>query len=86
MALAAEQVYYAAVSAAEGVRQASRAAALTTYAYNPANAVAYVTALSDADVAYNTAVISARDASNLLMGNVGDGGPLPFANWATIVK
>jgi hypothetical protein len=86
MALAAEQVFYAAVNAAEGVRQASRAAAFTTYAFNPANAVAYVTALSDADVAYITAVNAASDTSNLMTGTVGHTGPIPWSVGASIVK
>ena len=86
MALAAEVVFYNAVVAAEGVRQASRVAALTTYAFNPANAVAYVTALSDADAAYVTAVNSASDTANLMTGTVGHTGPIPWSISASIVK
>lgn len=86
MSLAAEKVFYYAVAAAEATRQQSKAAALITYAYAPANAVAYATALSDADVAYITTVNAARDTSNLMLGTVGDSGPLPFSGWATIVS
>ncbi len=87
MALAAEQAFYNAVVAAESVRQASKVAAFNTWAFQPgAPAVTYVTALSDADVAYTTAVNSAADTSNLLMGNVGQTGPIPWAQWANIVK
>ena len=78
MALAAEVVFYNAVVAAEGIRQASRAAALTTYAFNPANAVAYVTALSDADAVYVTAVKAASDTSNLMTGTVGHSSVVDF--------
>jgi hypothetical protein len=87
MALAAERVFFNAVVVAEGVRQASQAAALATWAYQSgAPAVTYVTALSDADVAYLTAVNTARNTSDLNMGTVGNSGPIPWANWATIVK
>jgi|SoimicmetaTmtHPA_FD_contig_41_5712462_length_818_multi_1_in_0_out_0_2 hypothetical protein len=86
MALAAEQVFFAAVNAADGVRQNSRAAALTTYGFDPTKAVAYVTALSDADAVYITAVNAASDTSNLLTGTVGHAGPLPWSVSANIVK
>ena len=79
-------VFYNAVVAAEGIRQASRAAALTTYAFNPANAVAYATALSDADAVYVTAVNAASDTSNLMTGTVGHSGPIPWSISASIVK
>ena len=83
MASSAEQVFYLAVATAEATRQAAKAAAFTTYAFVPANLTTYRTALSDADVAYITAVNSARDTSNLTLGVLGDGGPIPFANWAS---
>ena len=87
MALAAEQVFYNAVVAAETTRQNSKAAAFATWAFQPgAPAVTYTTALSDADVAYITTVNAARDTSNLMLGTVGDTGPLPFSGWASIVS
>lgn len=87
MASSAEQVFYNAVNAAEATRQQSKAAAFLTWAFQPgAPRVTYATALSDADVAYITTVNAARDTSNLMLGTVGDTGPLPWAQWATIVS
>ena len=83
MATLAEYTFATAVSAAEGVRQVSRAAAFATYAFNPANLTAYITALSDADVAYITAVNTALNASNLNLGNAGQSGIFPTV-WASI--
>ena len=64
----------------------TQAPILTTYAFNPANAVAYVTALSDADAVYVTAVNAASDTSNLMTGTVGHSGPIPWSISASIVK
>lgn len=86
MALAAEVVFYNAVVAAEATRQQSKAAAFLTYDFAPANAVAYVTALSDADAVYVTAVNAASDTSNLMTGTVGHSGPIPWSISASIVK
>jgi hypothetical protein len=85
MALAAEQVFMAAVAAAEGTRQAAKAAAFTTWAFTPANQVAYNTALSDADVAYQTAVVAAQNTSNLTLGVLGLNGPIESSNWASLI-
>lgn len=85
MATSAEQVYYAAVATAEGVRQQSKAAAFVTYGMVAANYAAYVVALADADVAYYTSVNTARDTSNLGLGTLGNGGPIPSSNWAPLI-
>lgn len=82
MASSAEQTFYAAVAVAEGVRQQAKSVAFIAYGYNPANLTTYRTALSDADVAYITAVNTALNASDLPLGNLGQTGPLPFSNWA----
>lgn len=82
--IAAEQVFFNAVAAAEGVRQNAKNVAFTTYAYAPANLVAYRTALQDADTAYFTAVNTALNASNLPLGNLGLGGPLDMSNWCSL--
>lgn len=83
MALAAEITFMNAVLAAEGTRQGARDAARTTYAFNPANLAAYKIALEDADVAYVTAVNTARDAANIQIGTLGINGPVPTA-WASL--
>jgi hypothetical protein len=75
MATATESTFINAVIAAESTRQGAKAAAFTTYAYVAANLATYKIAVADADVAYSTAVNTARDASNLTLGNVGDTGP-----------
>lgn len=76
MALAAEQVFIVAVNTAESTRQFSRASAFTTYGFVPANLAAYKTAWAAADVAYLTAVNTARNTSGLTIGNTGDFGPI----------
>jgi len=76
MALAVESTFIAAVNAAESVRQFSRASAFATYAFVPANLAAYKTAWAAADVAYLTAVNTARNTSGLTIGNNGDFGPI----------
>lgn len=81
MATAAQQAFFNAVAAAESVRQQSKAAALVTYGFVQANYTAYKTALSDADVAYFTAVTAALDTSNLTLGMVGLEGPIRSSNW-----
>jgi hypothetical protein len=83
--LAAEQVFYNAVAAAEGVRQNARAAAFAAYLFNPAGLTAYNTALSDADAAYSVAVSTALNASNLTLGVLGQGGPIASSNWASLI-
>lgn len=85
MAVAAEQTFQAAVAAAEGVRQGSKAAAFTTWAYGTgATLTTYQTALSDADAVYFNAVKVALDASNLTLGLAGMQGPIASSNWAPI--
>jgi len=83
MAKAAEITFDAAVTAAEGVRQSAKAAALATYGYVAANLAAYITALAAADVAYTTAVNAAANTSGLLMGQNGLSGLIP-TTWASI--
>lgn len=86
MASSAEQTFYAAVANAEMVRQGARAAAFVAYGFVAANLTTYRTAMSDADVAYITAVNTALDASNLTLGNLGQTGPIPFSNWAPLTS
>lgn len=83
MATAAELTYMAAVQLAEGTRQASKAAAFTTYGFVQANLAAYIIALEDADVAYITAVNTAKNAANIPVGQQGINGPIPTA-WASL--
>ena len=64
MATAAEQTFVAAVRVAEGVRQAAKAAALTTYGFVQANLAAYLTSLEAADNAYMASVNSAASTLN----------------------
>jgi hypothetical protein len=80
MATAAESTFIQAVIAAEAVRQQAKAAAFTTYGFNPANLATYKTALVAADVAYITAVNSASSTAaitfntgytSLIGGNIG---------------
>lgn len=85
MSFSAEQTYRAAVRAAEGVRQQSKAAAFITYGYVAANLATYQTALADADVAYFTAVNTALDVTNETTGNVGMNGPIPGAGWTPML-
>lgn len=82
--IAAEQVFFAAVNAAESARQAAKSAAFTAYAFNPANLTTYRTALSDADVAFSVAVSTALNVSNLPLGVLGQGGPLDMSNWCSL--
>ncbi len=77
MALAAEIVFQTAVSAAESTRQATKSAAFVTYGYVAANLATYKSAVAAADVAYITAVNAAANTSALLMGNIGQSGPIP---------
>lgn len=86
MATSAEQVFYAAVAAAEATRQGSKAAAFVTYqtaGFASSALAAYKTALAAADVAYITAVNAARNTAGTTLGVLGDNGPIPFANWAS---
>lgn len=79
---AAELTFYQAVAAAESARQAAYAAAFATYAFVPANYVAYRTALDAANVAYDNAVATARSATNLPLLMLGSRGPIDYAYWA----
>jgi len=83
MAIAAELTFMAAVTAAEGARQAAKVAAFTTYAFVPANLAAYKIALEDADVAYVTAVNAARNTADLQVGLLGINGPVT-TSWASL--
>jgi hypothetical protein len=80
MATAAEQVFVAAVRAAEGVRQGAKLAAWTTFstASPPFSAAAFATyaaALTSADVAYVTSVNSAATTLSLAGYTVPNSGP-----------
>lgn len=87
MASSAELTFAEAVTAAEGVRQAAKAAALATWAYGAGSALTtYITALSDADVAYFNSVKTALDTSNLALGNAGQSGPIAGGYSATIAS
>lgn len=85
MSFAGEQTFRAAVIAAEGVRQQSRAAAFTTYGYVAANLAAYKVALNDADAAYYTSVNTAYNTLDETAGNIGFNGPIPGAGWTPLV-
>ncbi len=84
MATSAEQAFFTAVAVAEATRQGSKSAAFTTYAFSPAGLTTYKVALADADVAYYTAVNTARDTSNLTIGTLGNYGPIDFSNWVSM--
>lgn len=86
MASSAEQAFMAAVVVAEAVRQQSKAAAFVTYGFVAANLAAYKVALSDADVAYITAVNAALNTSDLTLGNLGQTGPIASSNWAPLLS
>lgn len=86
MTLATENTFRAAVVTAEQVRQQSKAAAFTTYAYNPSNLAAYIIALNDADVAYVTSVNSAANTLDLPIGNIGLSGPILSAPWTPLLS
>lgn len=85
MSFSGEQTYRAAVLAAEGTRQGSKAAAFVAYAYDPANLTTYKTAIADADVAYFTAVNTAFNALNDTTYLAGFGGPIPGAGWTPML-
>jgi hypothetical protein len=77
MATAAESTFIAAVNAAESVRQAAKAAAFTTWAFQPgAPLTTYIAAVLAADSAFFVSVNSARNTAALTLGNVGDSGPI----------
>ena len=82
MATPAESTFIRSVAAAEGVRQSSKAAAFTTYNFNPSGLAAYISALSAADAAFFNAVTSALSTAGL-SGNIGQSGPLGGL-WASI--
>src|SRR5215471_10231644 len=63
MATSAESTFIAAVRTAEGVRQAAKAAAFTTYGFVQANLAAYLTSLEAADNAYITSVNAAASTA-----------------------
>jgi hypothetical protein len=63
VATAAEFIFISAVRAAEGVRQAAKAAAFVTYGFVQANLAAYLTALEAADNAFITAVNAAASTA-----------------------
>ncbi len=63
MATASEFTFITAVRAAEGVRQSAKLAAFNTYAFNPANLAAYLTALEAADNAFITSANAAASTA-----------------------
>jgi hypothetical protein len=77
----AESTFYLAVAAAEGARQAAYGAAWATWLANAtaANKAAFMTSIAAADVAYFTAVNTARNASGLTLKTIGDIGPIPWS-------
>lgn len=85
MSLATELTFRNAVLAAESARQTSKAAAFTTYAYDPANLAAYKIAIADADAAYYTSVNSANGTLDLQIGNLGLSGAIPGAAWTPLI-
>lgn len=85
MSFAGEQTFRAAVIAAEGVRQQSKAAAFVTYGYVAANLAAYKVALNDADSAYFSSVNTAFNTMDVPTGNTGLSGPIPGAGWTPII-
>lgn len=80
---AAESTFYQAVTTAEGVRQVAYASAIAAKNAGGTNA-ALITAIAAADVAYFTAVNTARNASGLTLKTVGDIGPIPWS-WGAAV-
>jgi len=83
MATAAEQTFIAAVAAAEQTRQNAKSAAITAFAFVPANQATFRAAISAADVAYFTAVTAALNTLTG-SGNIGQSGPIA-SNWATVL-
>ena len=82
MCTSLEQGFVRGVVAADGVRQAAKASAFTTYGFVAGNLAAYISALSAADVAFITAVNAALNTAGL-SGTIGQSGPLG-GNWASI--
>jgi len=79
MATAAQRTFILAVAAAEGTRQTSKAAALATFAaagYAASALATYQSALAAADVAYLTAVNTARNTEGETLGTLGNYGPI----------
>jgi hypothetical protein len=79
MATSAEYTFTAAVQKAEGIRQAAKAAAFTTWAFQQgAPLTTYVTALETADNAFITSVNSAASTLGVVglpvPGQLGPGG------------
>jgi hypothetical protein len=79
MALAADYVFNQAVIAANGVRQASIASAYATFVaagFTPAAYATYNSAVAAADVAYFTAVNTARNTQGNTIQQAGNTGPV----------
>lgn len=79
MASAADQTFISAVISAETARQFAKGSAYATYqaaGFTPAARTTYVAAALAADVAYSTAVNSARNTAGIGGGTVGDFQPL----------
>src|SRR5262249_40655380 len=76
MATSAEYTFMQAVQKAEGVRQASKAAAFTTWAFGGASALTtYLAALVSADDAYTASVKSALNTAANVGISVPNTGP-----------
>jgi hypothetical protein len=84
MATAVESTFIVVVLAAENTRQAAKATAFAAYGFVAANLATYKAALAAADVAYLTAVNTARNTAGLVLGTIGDTGPIQ-GNIASIV-
>jgi hypothetical protein len=88
MATGAQYTFISAVAAAEGVRQTAKTAAFNTFAaagFAAGSLATYKTALAAADVAYITAVNTARNTEAETIGTVGDTGPIA-GNWAGLTQ
>lgn len=77
MATAAEQTFYVAVRAAEGVRQVAKAAAFAAYGFVQANLATYIAALQTADNAYITSVNAAINTLSAAGYTIPNSGPSP---------
>ena len=80
---AAESTFYQAVTTAEGARQVAYTIANAAY-ITGGSKTTYMTAIAAADVAYFTAVNTARNASGLTLKTIGDIGPIPWSWGASL--
>lgn len=81
MSFSGQQTFRAAVLTAAATRQQAKAAAFVTYGYSAAGYATYVTAIGDADAAYQASIATAYAALNEAGGNQGMNGPIAGAGW-----